>query len=69
MAAEWELITADSPLGGVVVDTIIDDINGKRNHQPLVRNHRLWFVPDMSMYVYYTPTHWRDLLSEETKPS
>ena len=21
---------------------------------------RLWFFPDGSMYVYYTPTHWRD---------
>lgn len=22
---------------------------------------RLWFFPDMSMYVYYVPTHWRPL--------
>lgn len=44
---------------GVTVDTKIDDVNGVRNEQPLRRSGRLWFVPDGSMYVYYTPTHWR----------
>ncbi len=45
----------------VVVLTKIDDANGCRNEQKLKRSGRLWFVPDGSMYVYYTPTHWTDV--------
>lgn len=44
---------------GVVVETKIDDKDGVRNVQTLKRQGRLWFYPDGSMYVYYTPTHWR----------
>lgn len=44
---------------GEVVETKIDDDNGVRNIPPLKRQGRLWWFPDMSMYVYYTPTHWR----------
>ena len=34
---------------------------GVRNEAPLKLHDRgrLWFFPDGSMYVYYTPTHWR----------
>ena len=42
----------------VVVRTKIHDQDGERNDQPLKRIGRLWFYPDGSMYVYYTPTHW-----------
>ena len=42
---------------GVVVRTKIDDANGVRNEGELKRRGRLWFLPDGSMYVYYTPTH------------
>lgn len=45
----------------VVVETKIDNEKGCRNVQPLKRQGRLWFFPDHSMYVYYTPTHWRPL--------
>lgn len=38
--------------------TKIDNENGCRNEQPLKRRGNLWFLPDDSMYVYYTPTHW-----------
>ena len=41
------------------VMTKIDDEKGCRNEQTLRRQGRLWFYPDMSMYVYYTPTHWK----------
>lgn len=41
----------------VVVLTKIDDEHGMRNEQPLKRMGRLWWYPDGSMYVYYTPTH------------
>lgn len=32
---------------------------GRRNEQKMKRRENLWFLPDDSMYVYYTPTHWR----------
>lgn len=45
---------------GVVVETKIDDANGVRSETKLKRQGRLWFFSDDSMYVYYTPTHWRE---------
>lgn len=52
--------TADKlPPVGVVVETKVDDADGIRNIQKLKRNGNLWWHPDGSMYVYYTPTHWR----------
>jgi hypothetical protein len=56
---EWQPI-ATAPESTTVL-TKIDDENGCRNEQQLKRQGRLWFIPDMSMYVYYTPTHWRAL--------
>lgn len=60
---DWQPIST-APLG-VVVETKIDDENGERNVQNLKATQRdencrvMWWFPDMSMYVYYTPTHWR----------
>lgn len=48
----------DSAPEGIVVRTAIID-HEQRNTADLIRKGRLWFFPDMSMYVYYTPTHWR----------
>ena len=42
-----------------VVLTKIDDKNGVRNEVKLIRQGRLWFFADRTMYVYYQPTHWR----------
>lgn len=55
--SEWQPIST-AP-NGVVVETKIDDWRGVRNEGRLKRSGRLWFLPDGSMYVYYTPTHWR----------
>jgi hypothetical protein len=55
--SEWQPISTAPE--GREVETKIDDSNGSRNEQSLVRKGSLWFFPDMSMYVYYTPTHWR----------
>lgn len=41
-----------------VVWTKIDDEHGERNVAELKRRGNIWFFPDSSMYVYYTPTHW-----------
>lgn len=55
----WIRVDHQLPAEGVVVDTKIDDSHGLRNEQQLKRKGRLWFFTDGSMYVYYTPTHWR----------
>jgi hypothetical protein len=46
------------PPEGECVKTKIDDQDGCRNEQLLVRKGNLMFYRDMSMYVYYCPTHW-----------
>lgn len=56
---DWQPI--ETAPENVVVETKIDDEAGPRNEAPLLRSRRLWFYPDRSMYVYYTPTHWRAL--------
>lgn len=43
-----------------VVMTKIDDADGVRNEQELKLLKNLWWFPDGSMYVYYTPTHWKE---------
>ena len=48
---------------GQSVMTKIDDANGSRNEQVRVRRGRLWYAGDM--YVYYAPTHWRELTQVE----
>jgi hypothetical protein len=47
---------------GEEVLTKIDDERGERNEARLTRRGNLWYTggPN-SMYVYYTPTHWRPL--------
>ena len=57
----WEVITETNPPQGVVVLTKIDSDGDSRNEQKLVRKGNLWFFPDMSMYVYYRPTHYREI--------
>lgn len=45
----------------VVVWTKIHDAEGERNVTQLTRQNGLWFFPDFSMYVYYSPTHWQHI--------
>lgn len=58
---EWISVKDRLPENGIVVRTKIHDENGSRNEQELKRSGNLWFLPDGSMYVYYTPTHWMPL--------
>jgi hypothetical protein len=55
--SEWQPI--ETAPEGKVVETKLDNEHGDRNHTTLMRKGDLWFFPDMSMYVYYRPTHWR----------
>ena len=54
--ADWH--TIESAPAEQLVWTKIHDADGERNVAKLYREGRLWFLPDKSMYVYYTPTHW-----------
>lgn len=59
MSVEWIQTAQKLPPEKLPVMTKIDDGKGTRNEAVLVRSGNLWFLPDMSMYVYYVPTHWR----------
>lgn len=63
---EW-LPISEAP-ENIPVMTKVHDEHGTRNEQPLKRQGRLWFFVDGSMYVYYTPTHFKPLPPPEAKP-
>lgn len=58
---DWIKCTVTLPKEGETVMTKILDANGERNEQKLIRKGNLWFLEDNSMYVYYTPTHWKSV--------
>lgn len=66
---DWQPI--DTAPEGKAVMTCIDAGKrgplGERNITPLIRKGKLWFFPDMSMYVYYRPTHWRSVNGGESR--
>jgi hypothetical protein len=55
----WQTFPTNQPAIGKVVLTKISDSDGERNEQHLKWDGRLWWFPDGSMYVYYTPTHFK----------
>lgn len=57
MSSIWNLTEKKLPPEGAVVDTLSS--NGTQ--QQLKRQGRLWFVPDGTMYVYYTPKFWCEI--------
>ncbi len=61
MKNEWTSCAFNLPDHNKIVMTKIDDADGCRNEQTLKRQGTLWYVPDGSMYVYYRPTHWREV--------
>jgi len=64
-ALTWYEYPKHIPPRNVVVMTKIDDEKGCRNETQLQQHGTLWFLPDMSMYVYYEPTHWRHLPNDK----
>lgn len=58
---DWIRTSEKLPPEEQVVETKIDDRKGCRNVQKLKRRKNLWFFADGIMYVYYTPTHWREI--------
>ncbi|MBX2990785.1 MAG: DUF551 domain-containing protein [Bacteroidetes bacterium] len=63
---DWIKCSERLPDVDVIVDTKIDDEKGERNHARLVMHRNLWWFTDMSMYIYYSPTHWRPLSGEKS---
>lgn len=56
----WIPLSRQLPPNKELVETKIDDAEaGCRNQQKLRLHGGRWWFPNMSMYVYYTPTHWR----------
>ena len=61
----WQYIST-APLDIPIMTKIDDEKHGPRNECVLVgqcrepgKTRTMWFTPDMAMYVYYQPTHWR----------
>ena len=61
----WTKVTDALPPEGKVVMTKIHDDKYPRNEKPLKRKGNLWYLQDGSMYVYYTPTHWKEVRESE----
>lgn len=61
--SKWIRIIDQLPPENVEVETKVDDHMGARNEQELKRQGRLWYAG--AMYVYYTPTHWREKQNKE----
>lgn len=40
-------------------DTLLETMNSGGDIQLLKKKGNLWWFPDYSMYVYYTPKYWR----------
>jgi hypothetical protein len=40
-------------------DTAVEVITPGGDQRPLVYDRGMWWLPDKSMYCYFTPTFWR----------
>jgi hypothetical protein len=60
MSYGYKSIDQLTPQEQILETCIIED--GKiRMEQCLIKKGNLWWFTDMSMYVYYTPTHYRTI--------
>lgn len=59
--AMWTKVSERKPPENVVIDTKIMDEKGERNLQRLRLRGGFWCDPNVEMYVYYTPTHWKHI--------
>jgi hypothetical protein len=58
----WCSLEIRRPPRGRVVEVMIRDERGERNHCRLqLGPGQSWFREDGRTYVYWTPTHWRDV--------
>lgn len=59
--SNWVSVKDKLPENGEVVETKVEEEKWVRKEQRLKRRGNLWLLEDGSMYVYYTPTHWRSV--------
>lgn len=52
----WNRTTDKTPTSGEIVQTLSE---GGIETELMYDKSGLWFVPDGSMYVYYTPMFWK----------
>ncbi len=57
---DWVNVKNQKPQEGAAVKVKIDEGGQVRNEATLIYKNNLWWLPDMSMYVYFTPTHWKE---------
>lgn len=57
MSRDWTPTERELPPENVVVNTM--DSGG--HVQKLIRRGNLWWVEDLSMYVYYVPKFWQEV--------
>ena len=57
----WKQTSEVKPPNGKAVVTCIKDRNGVHNYTILFFNNGLWWHRDKSMYIYYAPTHWKEM--------
>ena len=58
---DWIKTSDELPDNNVLVMTKVADDRGDHSQVILKRHKNLWFNFDTSVYVYYTPTHWRSI--------
>ena len=54
---QWNLTASALPPVGVKVRTMSEG----GIEQTMIYDNNLWWLPDKSMYVYYTPQFWKPL--------
>lgn len=64
--SDWKPIET-APQGKEVMTKIDDTWGGCRNEHSLILKETLWWLPDGSMYVYYAPTHWKEIENADCK--
>ena len=62
---KYKQIKNEEPPENTFVHTKIDDEHGERNKQIMKLSNGLWFTRD-GMYVYYKPTHWAYMETNES---
>ena len=65
--SEWIAVEDELPPKDMVVMTKIDDSDGVRNENFLMRKKNLWFNSGCITYVYYEPTHWKPISRDDAK--
>lgn len=58
MSYRWRKVDDETP-EGQILETCVIQGSDIRMQQRLIKKKNLWWHTDMSMYVYYIPTHYR----------